>query len=169
MRKRRTLIRAPGNLWTYKHYYMITASLDRWQHLCDIIPSLLKNISEEDFAFKPLPAKWSKKEILGHLIDSAANNHQRFVRVQFEETPRIGYNQNDWNRYSYHQLQPASQLINSWEGLNRLLLGIARHIPEDALQRRSYAGGTEQVTLAFVIEDYLVHLEHHLRQLVSYT
>nr|WP_295865819.1 DinB family protein [uncultured Chitinophaga sp.] len=147
---------------------MITASLDRWEHLCNIIPSLLKNISEEDFAFKPLPTKWSKKEILGHLIDSAANNHQRFVRVQFEETPRIAYNQNEWNRYSYHQLQSARQLTDSWESMNRLLLGIARHIPEEALQRSSYAGGPEPVTLAFLIDDYVVHLEHHLRQLVSY-
>lgn len=147
---------------------MISTSLQRWEYLCDIIPPLLKNINEEEFSFKPLPAKWSKKEILGHLIDSAANNHQRFVRVQFEETPTIGYSQNEWNRYSYHQLQSGQQLIDSWEGYNRLLLGIARHMPEDLLQRTCYAGGTERVTLAFVIGDYVAHLEHHLRQLVSY-
>lgn len=147
---------------------MIATSLQRWEYLCDIIPALLKNIGEEEFSFKPLPSKWSKKEILGHLIDSAANNHQRFVRVQFEETPVIGYNQNEWNRYSYHQLQSGQQLIAAWEGYNRLLLGIARHIPESLLQRTCVAGGAGLVTLAFVIEDYVVHLEHHLRQLVSY-
>ncbi|MBC9928869.1 DinB family protein [Chitinophaga qingshengii] len=147
---------------------MIADSLQRWEYLCDTIPALLNNIPEEEFSFKPLPAKWSKKEILGHLIDSAANNHQRFVRVQFEETPRIGYQQNEWNHYSYHQQQSGRQLIDSWLAYNRLLLGIAGHIPEALLQRTCYAGGTEPVTLDFVIRDYVTHLEHHLRQLTIY-
>ncbi|WP_212004076.1 DinB family protein [Chitinophaga sp. HK235] len=147
---------------------MISASLQRWEYLCNTIPPLLTAISEEDFSFKPLPSKWSKKEILGHLIDSAANNHQRFVRIQFEETPTITYNQNEWNKHSYHQQAHSKQLIDSWTAFNRLLLGIAQHIPEQLLQRTCNTGKPEPVTLAYLINDYVVHLEHHLRQLVSY-
>ncbi|MGQ0827780.1 MAG: hypothetical protein ACT4ON_05245 [Bacteroidota bacterium] len=84
---------------------MTTEPLNRLQHLCDTIPGLLSKIPENDFTNKPRPGKWSKKEILGHLIDSATNNHQRFVRAQFENIPQISYDQNNWNACSrYNQI-----------------------------------------------------------------
>jgi DinB superfamily len=58
--------------------------------------SNLKDITEEEYSFKPSPAKWSKKEILGHLIDSAQSNIRRFVVAQYEENPFIKYNQDKW-------------------------------------------------------------------------
>lgn len=73
---------------------MIETSIARLQILCDTIPDLLLNIDEIIFSEKPSNNKWSKKEIIGHLIDSAANNHQRFVRAQFEDLPSIAYDQN---------------------------------------------------------------------------
>ena len=68
---------------------MITESIKRLQYLCEEIPVLLSIIPEQDFTHKSAPEKWSKKEILGHLIDSATNNHQRFIRAQFENVPSI--------------------------------------------------------------------------------
>ncbi|MBK9046740.1 MAG: hypothetical protein IPL74_08565 [Bacteroidetes bacterium] len=65
------------------------------------VPNVLIQI-EDEMAKKSLQ-KWSKKEILGHLIDSATNNHQRFVRGQFETVPEISYDQNNWNTFSYYQ------------------------------------------------------------------
>ena len=79
---------------------MIENIVDRLQYLCDAIPSLIKQIPEQEFSHKSAPGKWSKKEILGHLIDSATNNHQRFVRAQFEDTPFIIYDQDNWNAAS---------------------------------------------------------------------
>ncbi len=66
-------------------------SIKRLQFLCEKIPPLLTELDEQTFSFKATSEKWSKKEIIGHLIDSATNNHQRFVRGQFEETPKIIY------------------------------------------------------------------------------
>jgi hypothetical protein len=75
---------------------MINAALNRLEYLLKTIPALLNALDENEFSFKPAENKWSKKEILGHLIDSASNNHQRFVRAQFEEHANIFYHQNEW-------------------------------------------------------------------------
>lgn len=79
----------------------------------EIIPPLLTAIGEPAFSTKPAPEKWSKKEIIGHLIDSATNNHQRFVRAQFEPTPQIYYDQNKWNEYSYYDRMEGALVIAS--------------------------------------------------------
>jgi hypothetical protein len=147
---------------------MIENTINSLRHLCDIIPPLLDKIPEENFSKKPAPEKWSKKEILGHLIDSASNNHQRFVRVQFEEMPRIAYNQNDWNRASRYNQMDKSHLINFWAIYNRHLVEIISRIPRNDLERELEIHEEKPVTLGFVINDYLVHLEHHLHQLVDY-
>ena len=86
-------------------------------NLCDTIPAKLKLITEEEFGSKPFATKWSKKELLGHLIDSAANNHQRFVRAQFE-VPVVYYNQDLWVNLQQFQhwrlfVHHLSQLLNS--------------------------------------------------------
>jgi len=65
--------------------------------LCETVPLLLQKLSEEDFLKKPAAGKWSKQEILGHLIDSATNNHQRFVRMQIDNNITLPkYKQDEW-------------------------------------------------------------------------
>src|SRR6185503_8328289 len=96
--------------------------LDQLQYLVDTIPGILKNIPENEFSGKPAPDKWSKKEIIGHLIDSATNNHHRFVRAQFEEAPIILYDQDEWNNHGYYQKMDGHQLITFWEMYNRHIL-----------------------------------------------
>lgn len=146
---------------------MIEQAIQRLEFLCNTIPPLLYRLDETMVSVKPAPTKWSKKEIIGHLIDSATNNHQRFIRGQFEDLPRITYNQDDWNTHSYHQGIKTSQLIAFWEIYNRQLLAIISNIPRDHLSRQVNTG---QMTysLEFLINDYVEHLEHHLKQLVSY-
>ena len=146
---------------------MLHKSINRIQYLCGIIPPLLKEIPEKDFSFKPSAIKWSKKEILGHLIDSATNNHQRFVRVQFEDVPLIIYNQDEWNNHSYHNLVNSEHLIKFWELYNRHLVELIKQIPEKYLLRECDCKG-KIVTLHWLIEDYVRHLEHHLKQIVNY-
>jgi hypothetical protein len=147
---------------------MLEQSIQRLQYLCNIIPPLLLNYSEEAFLYKPAPDKWSKKEILGHLIDSATNNHQRFVRVQFENVPTITYDQNMWNRYSYYAQLNSRQLIAFWELYNQQLAERIACIPEHLLQRECNIGKDANVTLEWLIDDYVRHLEHHLHQIVEY-
>ena len=141
---------------------------NRLQFLCQNIPDLLYNIPEQEFCYKPVSDKWSKKEILGHLIDSAANNHQRFIRVQFENVPDITYDQNNWNKYSHHNSIDAEHLILFWKLYNQHLLQLIKHIPQKSLDRECKIGEMNNVTLHQLVEDYVVHLEHHLHQLTKY-
>lgn len=145
---------------------MITGSIERLQYLCNTIPALLLAIPDADINHQPA-GKWSKKQIIGHLIDSAANNHQRFVRTQFEDIPAIRYDQNNWNCYSYYDRMKASHVIGFWESYNRHLLEVIRHIPKEFLERTCNTGG-EPVTLHWLIDDYVNHMEHHLRQVINY-
>ena len=147
---------------------MLQQIINRLQYLCDTIPDLLIAIPEKDFSFKPSETKWSKKQILGHLIDSAANNHQRFVRIQFEDVPSITYNQDNWNNHSYHNQVDSKYLIKFWELYNLHLAELIKLIPEKNFVRECNVGKEQNVTLQWLVEDYVRHLEHHLRQLVNY-
>lgn len=146
-------------------------SLKRLHYLCTVIPPLLAEINDEVFSTKPAPEKWSKKEIMGHLIDSATNNHHRLVRGQFENTPSISYHQNLWNEHNYYGEIHSGQIVSFWEIYNKQLVELIKCIPEEKLANiveTGEKGKKHTMTLAFLIDDYVEHLEHHLRQVVNY-
>lgn len=147
---------------------MITEAIERLNFLLNTIPPVLLAISEPDLSHKPAPGKWSKKEIIGHLIDSAANNHHRLVRTQFENDVRIVYDQVNWNRYSYYQQMDGDRVIHFWEAYNRHLLDLIKCIHPENLLRECDMGYENKVPLSFVINDYVRHLEHHLHQVINY-
>ena len=142
---------------------MLTQQLQRLSYLCEIIPSLLSSIDEEQFSEKPQPSKWSKKEILGHLIDSATNNHQRFIRTQNEDGLMFYYDQNQWNNLSFYNERDKAELIEFWRLYNKHLLEIVKHISPENLAKKC-----NDHTLEWIFIDYVEHLEHHLKQLVTY-
>jgi Txe/YoeB family toxin of Txe-Axe toxin-antitoxin module len=146
---------------------MITAAINRLEYLCNTIPELLTSIENDTFNEKVRPEKWSKKEIIGHLIDSATNNHQRFVRGQFEDRPQIVYDQNKWNNYNFYQQIDRQQIIGFWTLYNRQLLELIRRMPNENLQLECFVGD-KLLTLEFLINDYVEHMEHHLKQVISY-
>jgi hypothetical protein len=148
---------------------MINESVARLGFLCETVPPLLLRLEEPAFSTQPAPGKWSKKEILGHLMDSAANNHHRFVRGQFEDMPFITYNPDLWNANSHYQNMEGAQLIEFWKQYNLHLLALIKLIPAQSLQNKvtSTADG-KSFTLEFLINDYVAHLEYHLKQLVDY-
>ena len=137
----------------------------------------LRALSESESAQRPRPGGWSPKEIVGHLIDSAANNHQRFVRAQFtDDLVFEGYAQDDWVRVQRYQEAPWDELIDLWKAYNLHLLRVVSAIPEDALTRRRERHNLHQVawrtvpeseptTLKYFIDDYVGHLKHHLGQI----
>ncbi|WP_256002111.1 MULTISPECIES: DinB family protein [Pedobacter] len=147
---------------------MTNSAINRLERLTEIIPKLLREVDEAALSDKPNAAKWSKKEIIGHLIDSAANNHQRFVRGQFEDTPRITYDQVLWNIANRYQDVNITQLITFWESYNKQLVSLLRNIPGDKLNNCIDTGGEYPLTIAFLIEDYVEHMEHHLKQVIHY-
>ena len=126
----------------------------------------LRLLQETEVTLKVNPAKWSKKEILGHLTDSAVNNHQRFVRAQMtEEFSFPGYEQDEWVRRQDYNAKPWTELIDLWRLNNRHVAHVMRNIPEDKLDTMCRIGGGNPVTLGFIAEDYVTHLKHHLTQL----
>jgi hypothetical protein len=147
---------------------MLSPTISRFHNLLNTLPAKLIAIPADVFSYKPAPNKWSKKEIIGHLTDSAANNHQRFVRIPFQLNPHIVYEQDNWVKHNYHQQKEQKDVIHFWEVYNRHLLFVIEQIPNEDLARTCYTNGTEPVTLKWLIEDYVSHMEHHLREVLVY-
>jgi hypothetical protein len=147
---------------------MLGKSINRLTYLCDTIPPLLSAMDEQTFTLKPHAEKWSRKEIIGHLIDSAANNHQRFVRGQFEQNPTITYDPDNWNTYNYYSKLDSAQIISFWEIYNRHILELIKNIPQELLNKQVNTGAQNSFSIAFLFNDYVEHLEHHLRQVIDY-
>ncbi|HYJ62352.1 MAG TPA: DinB family protein [Parafilimonas sp.] len=124
-----------------------------------------KIISEEDWDYKPLPNKWSKKEILGHLCDSAMNNIRRFVVSQYEENNKIIYQQDNWVASQDYQSENFQNIILLWKLLNEQVIKIINKIPEEKLSNTCIT--SEKRTIEWLIEDYIVHLNHHLNQIIN--
>ena len=128
----------------------------------------LAQISEGDSGAQPRGMKWSRKEILGHLIDSASNNHQRFVRSQLAEEIRFpGYEQDSWIAAQRYAERPWGELVLLWRAFNLHLLHVASRVEKDKLTHRCIVGDDEPVALADHIKDYVDHLEHHLGQILD--
>ena len=126
---------------------------------------LLSAIPEDAASKKPAPNKWSKKEILGHLIDSAANNHQRFMRLQLQaEISLPGYDQDDWVRLNRHQQRTWNEIVTLWSAYNRHLASVIESLDDSALGHVWHAPDGD-VTLEFIASDYVRHLKHHLAQI----
>lgn len=124
---------------------------------------------EETLSEKPAPAKWSKKEIIGHLCDSAFNNIQRFVRAQYEINPVIQYEQDNWVAIAGYNSYGRVELITLWKSLNTHLCKILLNMPPENYSRTctmmSLGDETNTYTLQWVAEDYLRHMKHHLNRL----
>lgn len=122
--------------------------------------------SQKDWQQRRAPGKWSRIEILGHLIDSARNNTERLVRaLSAESLEWPGYQQNEQVRVQrYHESVP-SQTLGLWAALNRHLAYIVKNVPEGKLSTRCHIGGAWKVSLEELLLDYVAHMEHHLRQI----
>ena len=131
------------------------------------IPRLLA-LSDAESSTRPAPDKWSKKEVLGHLIDSASNNHQRFVRAQLSSEIRLPeYQQEDWVRSQSYQTESWENLVQLWRSFNMHLLHVGTLIPGERLSSMCFIGTNEPVTLEFIFIDYVRHVKHHLQQILG--
>ena len=145
----------------------MSATADRLAALLETVPSRLAGFSDGEASQPRAGGGWSRKEILGHLIDSASNNHQRFVRARFVphlDFPR--YEQDTWVAAQRYSEESWPDLLNLWLLYNRHLVHIVRTLPAECLSHTISIGGGDPVTLQFVADDYLRHLRHHLDQIL---
>jgi|SRR5438552_102717 len=128
----------------------------------------LRRLGEAASARDRGPGKWIKKEILGHLIDSATNNHQRFVRAQAAD-PFVGpgYDQNAWVAANRYRDRRWDELVDLWAGLNRHVAHVMGSVPPARLATRCVIGDDEAATLEWWMRDYVRHLKHHLAQILD--
>ena len=127
-------------------------------------------------AVRPAPGKWSPREIIGHLIDSASNNHQRFVRGQLQDDLVFpGYAQDDWVRLGRYADAPWEELVTLWRTFNLQLVRVMAAVPDDVRMRPRashnfpvigvYPPAGQAARLDDVMSGYVSHLQHHLRQI----
>jgi hypothetical protein len=139
----------------------------------------LRRVSDADAARRPAPGKWSAKEIVGHLIDSAAHNHQRFVRARWQDNLVFqGYEQDAWVSTQDYASAPWLELVDLWASYNLHLARVMRGVPEETRHREHARHNLDQLawqpassdqpaTLDYFMRDYVDHLQHHLRQIDS--
>lgn len=136
-------------------------------------------ISEEHSQTPRGEGKWTAKEVIGHLIDSASNNHQRFVRAQFTDDLLFsGYEQEEWVQVQAYNREPWQQLVQLWKHYNLHLQHVMSETPEEtrirARARHSLdkiawqtVAENQPVSLDYFMRDYVAHMKNHLRQILS--
>ncbi|HEY3739050.1 MAG TPA: DinB family protein [Bryobacteraceae bacterium] len=143
-------------------------TLSRLDKILEDVPPRLRAITEAQSMERRIEGKWCAKEVLGHLIDSASNNHQRFVRAQLAHSYEgPGYTQNEWVRTQAYAKAPWARLVDLWVSYNWHLAHVIEHMDPEALETPMRIGSGEPVTLGFVVTDYVDHMENHLRQILT--
>jgi hypothetical protein len=129
---------------------------------------MLRKIAEDQAGIKPQPRKWSKKEIIGHLLDSASNNHQRFTRAAIEgKLDFPAYDQDPLVALERFQEMRWEELLQFWEGYNRFLAHLIAGLPQARAATQCIIGDHNPATLEWLASDYVEHLKHHLNQIVG--
>jgi len=141
-------------------------ALKHLRTLINEIPPRLNKLPPSQLELKPSASNWSPKEELGHLLDSAANNHQRIVRTQLEDQPKMpGYDGDAWVELHRYQQRNWQEMIELWRALNKQLLVAAEAVPDSAWSRTCTIADSLPLTLKFVFEDYIAHMTHHLQHI----
>ena len=147
----------------------VNASIDKLEDHIENFPAEMKKLSSEDLLSRQGEGKWSKKEILGHLIDSAINNLKRFTEIQFLPQPFtvISYNQVNLIVVNDYQNLPLEHLLDLWRSLNKQIVYVVRNIDDGKLDYPvdPQYENAELKTLSWIIIDYVAHMEHHFKQI----
>ena len=126
---------------------------------------LSSELLTKNWNYKAGPNKWSKKEIIGHLIDSAQINLQRFVRSTYTENFNVSYDQMEWVDAQHYFNAEIEELLELWRLLNKQIVRVLENFPTDRQQVQCDTGKTSVSfhTVEFLAQDYVNHLNHHLK------
>ncbi len=148
-------------------YPTTPAGSERLLEIVDRAEPRLRGIRDVEAGERSSAEKWSRKETLGHLIDSAANNHQRFIRCLLEDGLAFpGYVQTEWVGQQAYAEESWDLLVGLWSAFNRHLAHVVSRVPRGKLASLCRIGGGSPVTLGFLIDDYMTHMKHHLEQIL---
>lgn len=126
------------------------------------------SLSEADASHPEREGKWSAKQVVGHLTDSAVNNLGRIVRMQLGSDQSLpGYDQTAWVRVQHYAERDWPEVLGLWFALNEHIVWTIAHVEKRHLANRALVAG-EPITLGFLIEDYVAHMQHHLRALKTW-
>jgi hypothetical protein len=146
---------------------MISTANDLQAIVNTFVPRLLA-INQADFTAKTSSGKWSKLEVLGHLIDSSQTNIRRFVTAQYEQTPpRLRYDQEFWVSINNYQDMKKEDVVYLWKLMNERICAVCRNTPASQYGKFSDLGATQPdlKTIEWLAADYVKHLKHHLNQI----
>ena len=133
--------------------------------IIDNVVPMLRGLKDPEVPHRPAP-KWSRQEILGHLIDSASNNQQKFVRAM--QQPHLdfpGYEQDDWVALQNYSTADWDNMIELWESYNKHIAHLMETIDAKFLSHTITIEQAGPFTLEFIMPDYVEHLKHHLKQI----
>jgi hypothetical protein len=126
----------------------------------------LLGLGEAIVRHKPAADRWTIAEVIGHLVDSASNNHQRFIRAQEVDAlvfPK--YQRNSWAEKNDYASAGWESLVELWYHYNLQLARVIINVPDSQLATQCSIGDNEPCTLEFLITDYVEHLQHHLKKI----
>jgi hypothetical protein len=126
------------------------------------------SLSDADACRPESEGKWSAKQVVGHLTDSAINNLGRIVRMQLEPDQHLpGYDQTSWVKVQHYAEREWPEVLGLWFALNEHMVWTIAHVEKRSLAHCAVVAG-EPITLGFLIEDYVAHMQHHLRALKAW-
>lgn len=147
----------------------MTEIIKNLEYLVSQVSKYISESSEEIVSKKPNPEKWSKKEILGHLVDSGINNLQRFTEIQFKEKPFTlkSYNQVELVKANRYQDAETNEILDLLKVINRRIIDMIKLQTDKTLHYEIINSENEKFDLKYLIEDYVKHFEHHTKQIVE--
>jgi hypothetical protein len=144
-------------------------TISELKSIVDDFTKKISQIQESEFSAKPNKNKWSKKEVIGHLIDSAQNNLRRFIVGQYDDSSHIIYEQDFWVTANAYQQMSQQEIILLWKLLNERICSVLASMPVENYGKEVNTGkGSIQLhSLEWLAVDYVKHLKHHLNQVLA--
>jgi hypothetical protein len=144
-------------------------TIDELTELIHLYSNKFNALTDSEFEYKPSPTKWSKKEVVGHLVDSAQNNLRRFIVGQYESTPpKILYEQDFWVAANGYQQAKKEEVIMLWRLSNERICSVLAQMPGANASRLCNTGREQEQlhTIQWLAEDYVKHMKHHINQVI---
>jgi hypothetical protein len=163
-------------------------TIERLKYLIETIPGKVNSMDNEKLVYRRAPGKWSKKEVMGHLCDSAMNNLIRFINAQYAPKPfEVNtYEQDDCVKAGHYQEMALDDILNFWKSTNKNIINVISYYTPEQLEHECFLGGGGEFsvyvpeekpeykgpngirTLHWLIEDYAAHMQYHLKQIIQY-